>query len=49
METIIIKSAIRCTVLITNAKKKKIQLAIDEFHWGQVWVCSLLSLSVFLE
>lgn len=30
-------------------KKKKIQLAIDEFHWGQVWVCSLLSLSVFLE
>lgn len=35
METIIIKSAIRCTVLITNAKKK-IQLAIDEFHWGQV-------------
>lgn len=31
-----IKSAIRCTVLRTQKKKKKIQLAIDEFHWGQV-------------
>lgn len=37
METIIMKSGI--TVARINYEhnyKKKIQLAIDEFHWGQV-------------